>query len=315
MIINYLFGFLSMRSGVVLPVLAAGALAFNVGQRGVCEVGGSDENYGEVNFCVVEGESGMERVTENEEMVVMEDRIEMEWRIEVAVRRQMERYPESRLIDYYKNFFQDKFGPGHMVRDTASAGAYLRRELALVSAEMNLKPGNKSNISDESDIVAHGDLAAQRDKAQSEGVSKYLEFTGWEERFVRADLRLISEGLVSYSEFFESFIASVSQAEQIDLEKWIEEWQIICRVIKRVNPDVPGFDEESKKIVQMLERGDYVVHHSEEYNKRYRPHYRLIKRELFSRYLGPSKTAAQHSIPSSRPTKPNLSVVVALTDI
>ena len=67
--------------------------------------------------------------------------------------------------------------------------------------------------------------------------------------------------------------------------------------------------------MQMLERGDYVVHHSEVYNKRYRPHYRLIKRELFSRYLEHSNTEAQHSIPSSRPTKPNLSVVVALTEI
>ena len=34
MIINYLFGFLGMGSGAVLPFLAAGALAFNGGQGG-----------------------------------------------------------------------------------------------------------------------------------------------------------------------------------------------------------------------------------------------------------------------------------------
>ena len=81
------------------------------------------------------------------------ERSEMERRVEVAVRRQMERYPESRLIDYYKNFFQDKFGPGHMVSDTASAGAYLRRELAKIEAESAIVeesgvadylPGNKA---------------------------------------------------------------------------------------------------------------------------------------------------------------------------
>ena len=30
----------------------------------------------------------------------------------------------------YKNFFQDKFGPGHIVSDTIAAGNYLRREMA-----------------------------------------------------------------------------------------------------------------------------------------------------------------------------------------
>ena len=36
-------------------------------------------------------------------------------RVVTCVRWQMDNYPESRLIDLYKNFFQDKFGPGHMI--------------------------------------------------------------------------------------------------------------------------------------------------------------------------------------------------------
>lgn len=159
MIINYLFGFLSVGSGAVLPVLAAGALAFNGGQVGMCEDGGSSVICGEVNLCMVEGRIGMRGVNEENQRGKMEGRVrsversEMERRVEVAVRRQMERYPESRLIDYYKNFFQDKFGPGHMVSDTASAGAYLRRELAKIEAESAIVeesgvadylPGNKA---------------------------------------------------------------------------------------------------------------------------------------------------------------------------
>ena len=37
-------------------------------------------------------------------------------RVEKAARWQMENYPKSRLLDLYKNFFQDKFGPGHIVQ-------------------------------------------------------------------------------------------------------------------------------------------------------------------------------------------------------
>ena len=38
--------------------------------------------------------------------------------VRVAVSRQMQKYPKSTLKDLYKNFFQDKFGPGHIIGDT-----------------------------------------------------------------------------------------------------------------------------------------------------------------------------------------------------
>jgi hypothetical protein len=45
-------------------------------------------------------------------------------RICAAVERQLSAYSESTLQDLYKNFFQDYFGPGHLLDDTLSAGAY-----------------------------------------------------------------------------------------------------------------------------------------------------------------------------------------------
>lgn len=60
--------------------------------------------------------------------------------VESVVKRQLELYPQSRLIDLYKNFFQDKFGPGHMVADTASAGAYIRRESLIFTNHKHTRP-------------------------------------------------------------------------------------------------------------------------------------------------------------------------------
>ena len=40
--------------------------------------------------------------------------------IRAAVENQLKAYPKSTLQDLYKNFFQDYFGPGHIVSDTTS---------------------------------------------------------------------------------------------------------------------------------------------------------------------------------------------------
>ena len=49
-----------------------------------------------------------------------------------AVERMMADYPHSTLQDIYKSFFQDNFGPGHAVPDSAQAASWLRGELAKV---------------------------------------------------------------------------------------------------------------------------------------------------------------------------------------
>ena len=50
-----------------------------------------------------------------------------------AVTYQMEMYPKSTLRDLYKNFFQDHFGPGHIIANDEAADKYLRQELSSVA--------------------------------------------------------------------------------------------------------------------------------------------------------------------------------------
>ena len=79
-----------------------------------------------------------------------------------AVSRQMQNYPKSTLKDLYKNFFQDKFGPGHIISDTTAAGNYLRRELA----------------------------------SYTECTGEIAEPTGWEGNFLRVNLSVIKSGRI-----------------------------------------------------------------------------------------------------------------------
>lgn len=186
--------------------------------------------------------------------------MDMRSRVESVVKRQMELYPESTLMDLYKNFFQDKFGPGHMVSDTASAGSYMRRELALMRQESGGK-GVKLTQSEAAEII------------------------GWEGRFVRVDLAVIEMGRVSYKRFAEAFFESSASHILPEIEKWEREWREIEGIIMEIAPHLKGFKEDSEIIAQMLKRGEYVVHHSSVYSAAYRPHYRLIRKDIWERLI------------------------------
>ncbi|MDR1222956.1 MAG: hypothetical protein LBL07_08795 [Tannerella sp.] len=169
-------------------------------------------------------------------------------RIRLAVKNQLNSYPESTLQDLYKNFFQDYFGPGHIVSDTASAGAYLDRELASFE--------------------------------QAAG-GVYYEPTGFNSNFYRVHLSVIKEGLIPRDVFFNAFIRSVSDMQTITPEEWKMEWNRIDSVIQTMNLSLAGYGQDREKLFSLLEQGKYVVHHSEPFSKAYDLHYRIIKREIF----------------------------------
>ncbi len=170
-----------------------------------------------------------------------------------AVARQMKVYPKSTLKDLYKNFFQDKFGPGHIISDTTSAGNYLRRELASYSE-------------------IEGDIA---------------EPTGWEGNFYRVNLSVIKEGKIPYQTYFDAFIRSVQGIQPVAVSDWQKEWRAIELIIRSMNLSLPGYADDRKEIEERLERGEYVGHHSKVFEETYSPHYRIISKQIFEKELQP----------------------------
>ena len=173
--------------------------------------------------------------------------------VRVAVENQLEAYPKSTLQDLYKNFFQDYFGPGHIVSDTASAGAYLDRELASFE--------------------------------QASGA--YYEPTGYNANFYRVNLSVVKEGIVSRNVFFDAFIHSVSDIQPITAEEWKKEWTMIDAVIHSMNLPLVGYTEEREKLFSLLDEGEFVMHHSEPFSEAYDPHYRIIERDIFYKEIFP----------------------------
>ena len=164
-----------------------------------------------------------------------------------AVENHLEAYPKSTLQDLYKNFFQDYFGPGHIVSDTTSAGAYLDRELASFE--------------------------------QASGA--YYEPTGYNGNFYRVNLSVVKEGIISRDVFFDAFIRSVSSIQPIPIEEWKKEWAIIDSVIQTMNLSLSGYAQDRHKIFLLLEQDKFVMHHSKPFSDAYDPHYRIMARDIF----------------------------------
>ena len=164
-----------------------------------------------------------------------------------AVERQMTQFPQSTLQDLYKSFFQDRFGPGHLIADEAAALRYLQYELATMDSP----------------------------------VGPVLEPTGYRGEYTRVSLSVIKDSLVTVERFFDVFMRSALIADRVDVAEWQREWHEIEREIRACGLDtLPDYARDSHVIDSLLREGHYVMHHSEQYGKAYRPHYRIIRTEL-----------------------------------
>jgi len=167
--------------------------------------------------------------------------------IKQYVAKELTNYPESRLTDLYKNYFQDAFGPGHLIPDTLSAAAYLDWELSQI---------------DYQDTVRFQELGIHHD-------------------FIRINLNLVRKGIIPRSVMLQAMVISSPLARKPDLISWIKEWRKTASAIRKIKPDLPGFDEDSLKIEQMLDKGEVTMHHSANFSAQYHPHYRIIHRSVF----------------------------------
>ena len=113
------------------------------------------------------------------------------------------------------------------------------------------------------------------------------ELTGWHGRFYRVNLSVVNDGLIPFETFLAAFIESAKQFSLPDVKGWRKEWRIIRKEVKRLYPTLPDYEQDSKDIDAILEKGQYASHHSRAYNEKYRPHYRLIERNIFERMLLP----------------------------
>ena len=169
-----------------------------------------------------------------------------------AIERQMTTYPESTLQDIYKSFYQEHFGPGHIISDTASARRYLMRELS----EMG--------------------------KTQS----PYFEPTGSQGDYVRVYLSAVSDSLITAEQLLDAFVRSANSWQEPTVS-WMEKWEAIVSIIQANKIELEGFETDLPMLTEAA-RNNQAVHHSRRYNEAYHPHYRIVERSIFEQELKPT---------------------------
>lgn len=175
-------------------------------------------------------------------------------KVKDSVNNQLSVYPQSSLQDIYKNFFQDRFGPGHLIPDTAMAGEYLREEL-----------GSYTEVSQ----------------------NPLLERIGWEGNYYRVSLDVLKLGIIPADVYLETFVESANSVPAVSSDEWKNEWKKITDVIEKMNLALPDYESDKAKIQNLIEKGDFVVHHSPVFENTYHPHYRIIKKDIVLKKIKP----------------------------
>ena len=177
-----------------------------------------------------------------------------------SVKEFFEKYPQATLQDVYKNNFQDYFGPAHIMARREGVLAYLNSELQ----QMDKEEGGSSDLSGR----------------------KYYTPCGWRHNYYQVSLQVIKDGIMSVEEFADAFMAGGGAAPQVS-QQWLDEWEAIKDAVKDVVPDLEGYKADAKKVDALLKEGKYVVHHSGKFEEAYRPHYRIIRGDIFENVVLP----------------------------
>ena len=169
-----------------------------------------------------------------------------------AIERQLTSYPESTLQDVYKSFYQEHFGPGHIISDTASARRYLMKELS----EMG------------------------------ETSLPYFEPTGSQGDYIRVYLSAVADSLITAEQLLDAFVRSANSRQEPTVS-WLEKWEAIVSIILANKIELEGFETDLPLLTEAA-RNNQAVHHSRRYNEAYHPHYRIVERNIFESEIKPT---------------------------
>lgn len=166
---------------------------------------------------------------------------------EEAVDYQVNNFPEAQLCDLYKSFYQDAFGPGHILEDTLASRRYFESELSDTSKWMGPD----------------------------------YEFTGTGKNFVRLNMDLVRRGIIPAEVYFMAFVSSMDRVKKPEAEEWIGEWMRVDSIVKSKGYSFPNEKEDRALIEEKLINRKFTIHHSRQYDSIYNFHYRIISLPQF----------------------------------
>ena len=168
---------------------------------------------------------------------------------------QIKNHPKQTLQDVYKSCYQDEYGPGHMIANESSSIDYIIEEIN--SMEKDYNPPT------------------------------LFEQTGLEGNYIRVDLSLVKNDTIPFFVLFKALLISAEIGSQKSDDGWADIWSDIADEIKKSTLKFENFDEDVIRLDNISKSDDKVVHHSDLYENTYHPHYRIIEKNVFDKYIKP----------------------------
>ena len=159
-------------------------------------------------------------------------------------------FPESRFVDIYKSFFQDAYGPGHLIPDTTHAGMYLSEDLL------------NENWPD----------------------TMLWQATGINHDFYRINLVLVKNGTIPRDTFLLAMLESATLARKPEISDFKNQVKELYDAVKKQHPDLPDLEKDKDAIDAQLDKGEVMMHHSEHYLQTYQRRYRIVHNSVFERW-------------------------------
>ena len=183
-------------------------------------------------------------------------KIESKFNIDLSILlEQIRNHPNQTLQDVYKSCYQDEYGPGHLIANESSAINSLLQEINTM--EKDYTP------------------------------ITLFEQTGLYGNYLRVDLTLVRDGIVPFFVLFRALTISATIGGQKTDENWSEIWTGIVEEIKKAELKFENFEEDLENLDKISKSEDKVIHHSEMYENIYHPHYRIIEKNAFEKFIKP----------------------------
>jgi len=168
---------------------------------------------------------------------------------------QIKNHPNQTLQDVYKSCYQDEYGPGHLIPNETTAINSLLQEINSIEEDYN--------------------------------PITLFEETGLNGNYLRVDLTLIQKEVVPFFVLFRALIISANIGSQKTDDDWSNIWTEIVDEIRNSTLTFENFEEDVVRLDEISKSKDKVVHHSELYENTYHPHYRIIEKSVFEKYIKP----------------------------
>ena len=169
--------------------------------------------------------------------------------------KQIENHPKQTLQDVYKSCYQDEYGPGHLIPNETTAINSLLQEINSIEEDYN--------------------------------PITLFEETGLNGNYLRVDLTLVQKEVVPFFVLFRALIISANIGSQKTDDDWSNIWTEIVDEIRNSTLTFENFEEDVVRLDEISKSKDKVVHHSELYENTYHPHYRIIEKSVFEKYIKP----------------------------